>query len=311
MGFASGAQDTSMTEGTTTKVVLAVKTQGRPQDRYLTVDGLRIRYWDEGRGPAVFLIHGFGASCEYWQWNFGALAENFRVLAPDLPGHGLSEKRIPKYSAAFAADFLAAFLNAVGVEKAMVAGKSLGGALAMALVVYHPERVEKLVLVNSAGLGREISLGFRLLAIPGLRTLLTTPTRLGIKLLQKSFAFRKQVITEEWVDQAYALARQPGLRQTVLGLARIGLDLGGQRREAWEPVFRRLGEIQAPTLIVWGAQDQTIPVSHAYTAQQLIPNARLHIFQGCGHLTQMEVPEDFNRLVIDFLLGRHKSPTTD
>lgn len=281
-----------------------------PEDKYILVEGIRIRYWDEGEGPVVLLIHGFNASCDYWQWNFADLAAHFRVLALDLPGHGLSEKKIPDYSALYAAHFLNSFLTALGVSRAYIVGESLGGALAMALAVYHPERVAKLVLSNSAGLGGEISLGFRLLGIPGLRTLLaiflTAPNRRVIKFVQRSATYQKQVITDEWVNQVCALARQPGLRQTVLGLARFGLDWRGQRRAAWEPVFKRLGEISAPTLILWGAQDTLIPVTHAYTAQRCIAGAKLRIFEECGHMTHMEVPQEFNRVVLDFLLSSGK-----
>ncbi|MBI2845703.1 MAG: alpha/beta fold hydrolase [Chloroflexi bacterium] len=286
---------------TTTREALPLTSQARPLDCYLEVEGLRLRYWDKGEGPPLLLIHGFGACCEYWQNNFTALAQHFRTIALDLPGHGYSEMRIPDYSLPSSANFLASFLDALHVEKASVVGKSMGGALALALGVYQPSRVNRLVLVNSAGLGREIALSFRLLAVPILRDILTIRTRLGMKLWQKSLAHRKAVINDEWVELAYRMGGRPGRRQIILSLARSGLDLGGQRPAVWESLQHRLSEIKTPTLIIWGAKDAVIPVSHAYNAARLIPQAQLHVFENCGHLTQIEVAEEFNQLLINFL----------
>lgn len=292
---------------TTIPTNIAIGPGEKPRDRYTQVDGLRLRYWDEGQGSPLLLLHGFGACCEYWQYNFPALTGHFRTIALDLPGHGYSEMRIPDYSLQSSAQFLTSFLDALEVEKASVVGKSMGGALALALAVYQPSRVDKLVLVNSAGLGREIALSFRLLTVPILRNILTQRTRLGMKLWQKSLAYRKEAITDQWVDLAFRTGGQPGRRQIILSLAQAGLDMGGQRQEVWEPLLRRLPEIKAPTLIFWGAQDPAIPVSHGQTAQRLIPHAQLHVFDKCGHLTQMEVAEEFNGLLIDFLHG-HGGP---
>ena len=126
-------------------------------------------------------------------------------------------------------------------------------------------------------------------------------TRPGMRLTLRSIVYDPQVLKDELVDQTAELARLPGAKEVLLSVARTGINLRGQNMKLLEPLLRRVPEIEAPTLIIWGAQDPIIPVAHAQIAHQMIRNSRLHILDRCGHLPQIEKPEEFNRLVLEFL----------
>lgn len=274
-----------------------------PEDRYVKVGETNTRYWVLGQGGPLLLIHGLGASCDYWRYNIRALSQGYRVYAFDLPGFGRSDKRIDDYSLHFAGEFVAAFLDTQGVDRASLVGNSLGGAVSLQFAVEHPHRLEKLVLVSSGGLGRELPLSFRLLTIPLLGESIAWAwgTRPGMRLTLRSIVYDPQVLKDELVDQMAELARLSGAKEMLLSVARTGINLRGQNMKLLEPLLRRVPEIEAPTLIIWGAQDPIIPVAHAHIAHQMIRNSRLHIFDRCGHVPQIEKPEEFNRLVLEFL----------
>jgi 4,5:9,10-diseco-3-hydroxy-5,9,17-trioxoandrosta-1(10),2-diene-4-oate hydrolase len=122
-----------------------------------------------------------------------------------------------------------------------------------------------------------------------------------MRLTLRSIVYDPQVLKDELVDQMAELARLSGAKEMLLSVARTGINLRGQNMKLLEPLLRRVPEIEAPTLIIWGAQDLIIPVAHAQIAHQMIRNSRLHIFDRCGHVPQIEKPEEFNRLVLEFL----------
>lgn len=274
-----------------------------PEDRYIKVGKIDTRYWVLGQGSPLLLIHGLGASCDYWRYNVRALSQGCRVYAFDLPGFGRSYRRIDDYSLAFAGEFVAAFLDRLGVDRISLAGNSLGSAVSLQFAVQYSHRLEKLVLVSSGGLGRELHLSYRLLKIPLLGELMAWAwsTRPGMRLTLRSIVYDSQVMTEGFVDQMVELARLPGAKEMLLSVARVGIDLRGQNMQLLEPILHRVPEIEAPILIIWGAQDPIIPVAHARVAHQLTKNSQLHILDRCGHVPQIEKPEEFNQLVLDFL----------
>jgi len=274
-----------------------------PEDRYVKVGEINTRYWVLGQGSPLLLIHGLGASCEYWRYNVRALSQGCRVYAFDLPGFGRSDQRIEDLSLHFAGEFVAAFLDAQGVDRASLVGNSLGGAVSLQFAVQYPHRLEKLVLVSSGGLGRELHRSFRLLKIPlwGEFMAWAWGARPGTRLNLRSIVYEPKVMTDEFVDQTVELARLPGAKEMFLLVARTGIDLRGQNMKLLEPLLRRVPGIEAPTLIIWGAQDPIIPVAHAHMAHQMIKNSQLHILDRCGHVAQIEKPEEFNQLVLDFL----------
>lgn len=273
------------------------------EDHYVEVDGSRIRYWVEGEGQVVVLVHGLACSAEFWQCNVAPLAAEHRVYALDLPGFGLSDKALRDFSLPYAASFLEAFMDALDIDGATLAGNSMGGALCAQFVVQFPERTEGLILVGSAGFGRELNLFLRLWSLPVVGDLVFRVYQMAFPALKTWVFCDSSSIHREWLEGAATMLRMPGVRENTLRAARTGLDLRGQRVELFQDLHRELGSVVAPTLIVWGDHDAAVPVSHAYAAQKLIPNSEVRILERCGHTPQVERPEEFNKLVLDFLSG--------
>jgi pimeloyl-ACP methyl ester carboxylesterase len=271
------------------------------EDHYVEVDGSRIRYWVEGEGPAVVLVHGLACSAEFWQYNVAPLSVEHRVYALDLPGFGLSDKTLRDFSLQYAASFLRAFMDALGIERATLAGNSMGGVLCAQFVVQFPERTEGLILVGSAGFGRELNPFLRLWSLPVVGDLVFRVYQMAFPALRTWVFCDSGSIHREWLEGAARMLRMPGVRENTLKTARTGLDLRGQRVELFQDLHRELRRVTVPTLIVWGDHDAAVPVSHAYAAQKLIPNSEVRILKRCGHTPQVERPEEFNEVVLDFL----------
>jgi pimeloyl-ACP methyl ester carboxylesterase len=276
----------------------------RYEDHYVDVDGARIRYWMEGHGPVLLLVHGLACSVEFWQWNLGPLAKEHRVYALDLPGFGLSDKEMGDFSLEYAASFLRSFLDAVGAERATVAGNSMGGVLCAQFVVQFPERTDGLILVGSAGFGRELNPFLRTWSVPVVGDLIFRVYQRAFPALRRWVFCNAGSIGDEWVEGAAAMLRMPGVRENTLRVAQTGIDLHGQREEMFRDLHVGLSSVTVPTLIVWGDRDVAVPVAHAYVAESLIPHAEVRIMERCGHTPQVERPEEFNKLVLDFLSAR-------
>jgi pimeloyl-ACP methyl ester carboxylesterase len=273
------------------------------QDRYVKVDGKNVRYWVAGEGPAVILVHGLACSAEFWQYNVADFAQEYRVYALDLIGFGRSDKNVDEFTLAYGASFIAGFMDTLGIERAALVGNSLGGAICAQFSVQYPRRLDKLILVDSAGLGRELQFFLRLWSVPILGGMIFGPYQRTFRLLAKLVFYDWSAVDEEWLADAAAVLSLPGVRENALATARIGVDLRGQREELFRGLHGQLSRMTVPTLIIWGSHDLAVPVSHAYTAQDLIPNSRVRIMERCGHIPQMERPQEFNRLVLDFLGG--------
>jgi pimeloyl-ACP methyl ester carboxylesterase len=267
-------------------------------EKMVTVDGLRLRCQEAGDGPAVVLVHGIATSLEYWRFTVGALAACHRVLAIDLPGCGFSERGAVLPTLPETADLLVGLLDALGIERASFVGNSLGGLICLETVLRHPERTARLILSNSAGLGREINPLWRVVAIPPVgRVLIAANCHAARRGWYNLFYHPRSepevaIRYREWVGR-------PDLADTLLGVIRGGIGLRGQKAEILR--VDRLPRLAAPTLVVWGRRDPIIPVAHGIRAHRLIPNARLAILENCGHCPQLEAPLEFNRLARDFL----------
>ena len=272
-------------------------------DRYVAVDGLDIRYWDEGAGEPLILIHGLAASLETWHLNVGELARQRRVIALDLPGFGGSSRsaRRETYSAGYADRFMRLFVGKLGLRRVSVAGNSMGGMVALRFALSHPQMVDRLILVASAGLGREINWPNRLLSVWPLGELLFHPSRPLVELAVSS-VIRRGEIDEEFVRRTREYLAVPGTKEAILHCLRSGVNLRGQFAVADR---HELGRIEAPTLIVWGACDPVFPPAHAQAAAQAIPDARLVILEDAGHAPHMDCPREFNECVLRFLGQAH------
>jgi pimeloyl-ACP methyl ester carboxylesterase len=273
-----------------------------PLDQYVKVGNINTRFWQAGdNGSAVVLVHGFPASLECWDKNIDVLAQHHRVYALDWLGSGRTDK-LPLVKDIFSlVDFIVGFMDTLHIDKASLIGNSMGGGIVLGLVIQYPARVEKLVLVDSAGMGPDVSVFYRIASIPLLGRLLTgKPTRQSIKKMTETIFYDPSLVTPDIVNLYYELYRLPGMQEATMSIVRAGATILGQRAKYWKTIRQALGTIKAPTLIFWGKQDKIIPVKHAQIAAR-IPGSELHIFDKCGHAPMIEHPEEFNKIVMDFL----------
>jgi pimeloyl-ACP methyl ester carboxylesterase len=270
---------------------------------FVEIHGHDVGYRRTGSGSAILFIHGMAGSSHTWREVMPALAAQHDVIAPDLMGHGESAKPMGDYSLGAFASGLRDLLAILEVPRATVVGQSLGGGVAMQLSYQHPELVERLVLVSSGGLGREVSWMLRLLTLPGSEYLMpllfpsfvkdsgdavsTRLHRLGLRLPN---------ISEMW--RAYASLTGAPDRQAFIRTLRAVVDTGGQSVSALDRLYLTDA---LPTLIIWGDADPIIPVEHAYAAHAAMPGSRLEIFEGVGHFPHVEESERFTEVLLDFM----------
>jgi pimeloyl-ACP methyl ester carboxylesterase len=272
--------------------------------RAISVDGDRLAYRVTGKGPVLLLVHGMAGNSLTWRHVTPALAKRFTVVAPDLLGQGESDKPRGDYSLGAYANTLRDLMDALGHKRATVVGQSLGGGVAMQFAYQFPERCERLVLVDSGGLGREVTFYLRMLTVPGFEAvfpLFCTPRLRDAGNLIATWLARAGVRStpaSQEVWRSYASLADAESRQAFFRSLRDVIDLSGQAVSALSRLYRAA---QLPTLIVWGAQDPFIPVSHAVAAHKAIPGSRLEIFDGVGHYPHCEAPERFVAVLIDFI----------
>ncbi len=272
-----------------------------PEDRYLQVEGINTRYWQMGEaGNNIILLHGGNGSIEFWLYNIAVLAQHHRVYAFDMVGAGKSDSPAADYSLTYQAEFLKSFMSALSIESATLIGNSMGGAVALQFTRFYPDRVDRLVLVASMGLGREISLGIRLITLPAIVSALR-PSRWMIPAMLKSNFYHGSELAPEWLELRYAVFAIAGRNQVILNLGRSNFTLRGVRPDVYQPIVDSLPQITQQTLIIWGDCDRIIPAKHADIAATGIPNNQLQIFPNCGHHPYLEYPDKFNRSILEFL----------
>ncbi|MHB8243594.1 MAG: alpha/beta fold hydrolase [Solirubrobacteraceae bacterium] len=257
-----------------------------------------------GSGPPVVLIHGMLNSSSHWQSVAQSLAGDYTVVAPDLIGHGDSAAPRGDYSLGAHAASIRDLLAAIGIERASIVGHSLGGGVAMQFFYQFPQRVQRLALISSGGLGREVSPLLRTAALPGMSGLLSltiNPRLLGA-LRAGGTNLRERGIGAGVYLQAIARALRPlenaDARHAFLHTLRSVIDMHGQRVSATD----RLGLLEAiPTLIVWGERDRTIPIEHGRLAHAAIPHSTFKTIPGVAHFPHLEDPHALSELLLDFL----------
>jgi pimeloyl-ACP methyl ester carboxylesterase len=272
-----------------------------PEDLHVRVNGINTRYWQMGnRGSNIILLHGGNGSIEFWLYNIAALSQHHRVYAFDMVGSGKSDYPDADYSLTYQANFLHGFMAALSIDKATLIGNSMGGGVALQFTKMYPDRVEKLVLVDSMGFGREISIGIRLITLPAIITLLR-PGRWMIPAMLKSNFYNGRSIPPEWIELRYSIFAIPGRNSVILKLGQSNFNLRGVRPDVYQPIVDNLANIDRHTLIIWGDRDRIIPVKHAHIAAAKLPNNQLEIFLNCGHHPYLEYPDKFNRSILEFL----------
>lgn len=265
--------------------------------------GQRIGYRAEGSGPLLVLLHGIAGTSATWDDLIPRLSGRHRVLAPDLLGHGESAKPEGDYSLGAYANVLRDFLEVLGHDRATLVGHSLGGGIALQFAYQFPERCERLVLVSSGGLGREVHPVLRAAALPGAEIVLpwlSVAARQSVGRVVHalgSLGLRASADLEEsW--RSFVSLEDPDARRAFLHTVRGIIDLGGQRVSAHDRLYLAAG---MPTLILWGEKDRLIPVQHAREAHERIPGSRLEIFAGAGHFPWRDEPRRFAEVLLDFM----------
>lgn len=252
----------------------------------------------------ILLIHGMAGSSATWRSVMPALAERFTVIAPDLVGHGDSEKPRADYSLGAFASGVRDLLLALGHERATVVGQSLGGGVAMQFAYQFPERCDRLVLVASGGLGDEVNLLLRLLTLPGSELVLPLACNnrfhdAGVTVagwLAKVGLKTSPHLREIW--ESYGSLADAETRTAFVHTLRSVVDVAGQRVSAADRLYLAS---EVPTLIIWGDHDHIIPVDQGRATHEAIPGSRLEIFEGAGHFAHCERPDRFAAVLIDFI----------
>lgn len=270
--------------------VKALKARWAPEpSQFLEIEGMQVHFRDEGPrdAPAIVLLHGTSASLHTWEGWVAGLKQDYRVISLDLPAFGLTGP-FPDhdYTIAHYSRFLAAVLDRLDVPSASVAGNSFGGQLAWQFTVDHPQRVERLILVDSAGyprLSTSVPIGFRIASTPLLRPLMANVLpRSLIESSVRSVYGDPSLVTDELVDRYYDLAVREGNRQALrerFQQSMTGVDPG------------RIASIKVPTLIIWGGRDGLIAPENAKRFHADISGSELVMFDELGHVPQEEAPQ--------------------
>ncbi|MGJ9411156.1 alpha/beta fold hydrolase [Aeromicrobium sp. CF4.19] len=271
--------------------------------QYVVVHGYRRAYRRAGSGPVLLLLHGLGCDSSTWDRVVAPLSEHFTVIAPDLLGHGDSDKPDADYSLGGYANGMRDLLAVLGIDSVTVVGHSLGGGVAMQFAYQFPDRTERIVLVSTGGLGREVAPLVRLLTLPGSGAALSFATRGpwrgavagGLRALSRSGLTATRDLGE--VARIYESFADPATRRAVQRVTSHVLDWRGQFITMTDRTY--LATI-VPVLVVWGADDQVIPAIHAQVARDQAWSD-VHVLPGAGHFPHRDRPAEVVALVRDFM----------
>jgi 4,5:9,10-diseco-3-hydroxy-5,9,17-trioxoandrosta-1(10),2-diene-4-oate hydrolase len=275
-------------------------------DRRITVAGATAQYLEAGSGPPLLLVHGHEQSATSWRWVIPALAGTHRVLAVSLPGYGGTAPGT--YTpGSDTTPFVTEFLDALGIGSLDVVGHSAGGVVALRLALADPARVRTLVLVDSAGLGREVHPLLAADTLPVVGELAILLSRLPGGAMGRTTMSAAMLFAQPWrvpaefFSEQHEQGRRPGQLEASTATARALFSSTGQR----QILLDRLPAVTAPTLVVWGGCDYVLPASQAQAAVNLLPNGRLAVLPDCGHLPHVEDPVRF-AAVLDGWLAEHR-----
>jgi pimeloyl-ACP methyl ester carboxylesterase len=261
-------------------------------------NGIRTNYLEAGSGTeTVLLIHGSGpgvTSYANWRVVIPALAEDFRVIAPDMVGFGYSDR--PKdvtYGLDTWADQVVGLMDTLGIDKAHLVGNSFGGSIALRIAAQHPERVGKLVLMGSMGVPFPITEGLE-------RVWGYEPSFENMRKVLDVFAYSREIVNDELAQVRYEGSIEPGFQEAFSSMF-------PEPRQRWVEAMttpdEEIRKLPHRALIVHGREDQVIPVQTSLRLMELLENGDLAVFSHCGHWSMIERTADFNRLVRDFFLG--------
>ena len=264
---------------------------------FIDLDGRRTHFIDEGSASPVLLVHGFFYDSFTWHNNIDALSAAFRVIIPDLWGFGYSTREPLDYGYPRYAEQLLLLLDELDVEEVSIVGHSMGGGTAIYFSVHHPERVQKLLLVDAAGIPNPLPLLGKLTNLPlvgelmyGLRG--NFMRRMALK---TNWIYDNDFITDSYFDNVTRFHKIEGTSEVMLAILRK------QFFHTLVEEVRALGELDIPTLIVWGEHDKAVPLARGREMHALLQGSRLEVFDDVGHCPHDETSARFNPLAVQFL----------
>lgn len=269
------------------------------QGRFIDLGGHSTHYVERGSGDPVILLHGFFYDSFLWSDNMDALAEEFRVFALDLWGFGYSTRESLDFGYRLYADQLRLFMDSMGIRSASLVGQSMGGGTSILFCAEHPERVDKLLLVDPAGMPNPLPPTGKFFNLPhvgeffqGLRTNAVRKIN-----LRRFWVHDKKLLTKEYVENVTRFQKIEGTTEVLLEVLRRQFfdKLSGE--------INRLAGIDVPILIVWGREDRAVPLDRGMKMHEILQGSRFEIIDGAGHVPNSERPDEFNRLALDFLRG--------
>jgi pimeloyl-ACP methyl ester carboxylesterase len=272
--------------------------------QFITVHGYRRAFVKTGSGPVVLLLHGLGCDHTSWEPVIEALSRRYTVIAPDLLGHGQSDKPRADYSVGGYANGMRDLLTVLGIDKVTVIGHSFGGGVAMQFAYQFPERTERMMLVSSGGLGPEVAPAIRAITTPGFHQLMAVLTLPGIR--HAGMAGLRALSAGPWkatrdldeVADIYDSFKDASTRHAIRHVVRAVVDWQGQIVTMADRAY--LTEAM-PMWVVWGRDDRVIPVRHASRAAALAPNARVEVIPDAGHFPHKDHPHRFVSIVHEFI----------
>lgn len=270
------------------------ETAGDTMEETILVDGINICYRVEGEGEPLLLLHGMACSHGAWDKTITQASRFFTVYAPDLPGFGGSEKPVAEYGLPFYVDFLAKFLDALGIARCALAGMSMGGEIVAAFAAQNPERVVRLAMIDPKGFSPLIR-GLRTISVLGSPLyVFMFNNREILKRYFKSLFFDTRMLKEELVEQEWARLKDPAYRNS--------LSRNAKYLSTVDPGLpKTLEAITARTLIIWGREDAILPLEDAYRFKGSIANSEVVVLERCGHAPVLEKNDECNKALITFL----------
>ncbi|MEP9365695.1 alpha/beta fold hydrolase [Nocardioides sp. CN2-186] len=284
---------------------------GREDVQYVTIHGHRRAYVKTGKGPVVLLLHGLGCDHTTWEPVIESLARRYTVIAPDLLGHGQSDKPRADYSVGGYANGMRDLITVLGIDKVTVIGHSFGGGVAMQFAYQFPERTERLMLVSSGGLGTEVAPAIRAITTPGFHEVMAVLTLPGVRhvgvagMRALSALPLKATRDLDEVARVFDSFKDARSRHAIRHVVRAVVDWHGQIVTMADRAY--LTE-EMPMWVVWGRDDRVIPVRHASNAAMLAPKARVEVIADAGHFPHKDHPHRFAKIVHEFI--RTTEPAT-
>lgn len=267
------------------------------EGKFIDLGGHRTHYYEAGSGEPVILIHGFNLDNQTWIKNFDQLAARFQVFAPDLWGQGYSTRHPLDYGYELFAEQIRLFMAVFDIQKASLVGHSMGAGTAIVFSLQHREMVDRLVLLGSTGIPTELPARSKIFKLKGVAELLMSlrTDRIRRSNLGDFWIHDRESLSDEYYQKFTRCQKIEGSTEALLTILRKDFF------HTLEDEIRELGHLNIPTLIIWGREDKTIPLSSAEEIHRLIPESRLEILDNAGHLVNFDRADEFNGLVIDFL----------